>query len=616
VVIDGLPGEVAGPFATFPVPGTTPAGFSFGFGSCQQSVVDDASWDGAIWAHVDAADLAFFLHTGDWGYPDQAYEQDNPVPPYFYQVPGQLEESYKVRYDTVYPMHEIFDTVPIAYVYDDHDFAADNSDGSYPDTELNVQAYLDYFPGYPVVDPDLGIYHSFQYGNCEFFMLDSRTQRDPNIFGFPNFMDWLNDPTVPLFYAPDPVTHRFLGEDQVQWLLDGLAASTATWKFVVSPVSWNPGLRAGIELALALQGTEFDPIDTPEGTYSAAQIAVAFSDAGAGFPVEMAEIRGFTAANAIENVILLSGDLHTACLDDGANSPFPEWMASTLDRTNSQVVALLEQFGIFTWNGQGQHANQTNFDVHYGKVSVNGDESVTVELIDTEGNVFATDTLTPGFVPSPVNMTVGPQGAVFSDVPIYETALWPIFVINTGADDLMVNHLIGLEAPFQVVGLTPDFQVDPDFTLPFSVPAGQKQILAALFTPLEAGTYADTLAVISNDPDGPVGVVLFGTAVDEVGVEEPELPGDTTPLALVLEQNHPNPFNPTTTIAFTVPRSGRVNLTVFDLRGRRVRTLLDAEIEAGRHEVVLDGRELASGTYVYRLTGDTFVRTQKMQLVK
>lgn len=616
VVIDGEPGGAQGPFETYPEPGTTPGSFSFGFGSCQQAfAVDDISYDGAIWPLVDAAGLKFFLQTGDWGYPDYAWEVDNGYPPYFHQVPGQLEYSYRVRYDPEYPMAEIFDTVPIDYVYDDHDYTHNNSDGSYPDKMLSVEAYMDYFPGYALPRPDLGIYHSFVYGNCEFFVLDNRTLRDPNIFAFPNFMEWLADPTVPLYYAPDPATHRLWGEEQLAWLLDGLSTSTATWKFVVSTMPWNPGHRAGLELALALQGNpDFDPIDTPSGQFTAAEVAVEFSDGGAGFPFDMAAVRGHIADQAIENVILLSGDSHTACLDSGANSPLPEWMAGGLDRTNGQIVALQELFGIFTWDGPGQHANQTNFDEHYGKVIVNGDESVTVEIYDTEGTIIATDTLTPGFVPSPVNATVAPQGALLEDVPVGATGVWPVFVTNTGRDPLSLLALAGLEPPFQVVGLTPTFEVDPGFSLPLVIEQGQKQILGVVFAPQTQGAFQDTLGVVTSDPDGPVGVVCVGTSFS-VSVEDPGT--DQTPAAeLTLAQNVPNPFNPLTTVKFTLPQAGQVRVQVFDLRGRLVSTLVDGEMNAGAHAVDFDGRDLASGTYMCRLEGEGFTRSIKMQLVK
>ncbi|MBD3219974.1 hypothetical protein GF314_01920 [bacterium] len=616
VIVDAVPGEVQGPFETYPVPGTTPGSFSFGFGSCQQAITDDISFDGAIWPLVDAAGLKFFVHTGDWGYPDYVWEVPNGFPPYFHQIPGQLEDSYKVRYDPEYPMHEIFDTVPIDYVYDDHDYTHNNSDGSYEDKMLSVEAYMDYFPGYALPRPDLGIYHSFVYGNCEFFVLDNRTLRDPNIFAFPNFMEWLADPSVPLYYAPDPATHRLWGEEQLAWLLDGLSGSTATWKFVVSTMPWNPGHRAGVELALALQGNpDFDPIDTPSGQFTAAEVAVEFSDGGAGFPFDMAAVRGHVADHGIENVILLSGDSHTACLDSGANSPMPEWMAGGLDRTNGQIVALQEQFGIFTWDGPGQHFGQDNFDEHYGKVIVDGDESVTIEIYDTEGTIIATDTVAPGFVPSPVNATVAPQGALLEDVPVGGLGVWPVFVTNTGRDAVSLLGLGGLEPPFEVVGLTPAFEVDPGFSLPAVIEQGQKQILGVVFTPAAQGVYQDTLGVVTNDPDGPVGVVCVGTS-STVSIEDPGSGADLPTPELTLLQNTPNPFNPATTVQFALTEASHVRLEVFDLRGRLVRTLADQVFAAGGHVVAFDGRDLASGTYMCRLEGEGFARSIKMSLVK
>ena len=83
-----------------------------------------------------------------------------------------------------------------------------------------------------------------------------------------------------------------------------------------------------------------------------------------------------------------------------------------------------------------------------------------------------------------------------------------------------------------------------------------------------------------------------------------------------LEQNHPNPFNPATEIAFNLNRSGPVSLVVFDLAGRRVADLVDREMGPGRHQVTWEPRDLASGTYVFRLQADGAVMTRKGLLVK
>lgn len=93
------------------------------------------------------------------------------------------------------------------------------------------------------------------------------------------------------------------------------------------------------------------------------------------------------------------------------------------------------------------------------------------------------------------------------------------------------------------------------------------------------------------------------------------------PAALVLEGNHPNPFNPSTTIRFAVPRDMEIQLVVFDLAGRRVATLVDGQMAAGLHEVSWLGRDerggqVASGIYFCRLADGQSVHTRKMMLVK
>lgn len=80
--------------------------------------------------------------------------------------------------------------------------------------------------------------------------------------------------------------------------------------------------------------------------------------------------------------------------------------------------------------------------------------------------------------------------------------------------------------------------------------------------------------------------------------------------------NQPNPFNPSTTIRFSAPKAGRATLAVFDLRGHKVASLLDGEIAAGDHSLQFSGEGLPSGTYFYRLSGDGYEITEKMQLVK
>ncbi|MEM6646101.1 MAG: SdrD B-like domain-containing protein [Bacteroidota bacterium] len=88
------------------------------------------------------------------------------------------------------------------------------------------------------------------------------------------------------------------------------------------------------------------------------------------------------------------------------------------------------------------------------------------------------------------------------------------------------------------------------------------------------------------------------------------------PQQFTLGQSYPNPFNPQTTIPFTVPTSAPVTLTVYDLLGRTVQVLVDDALPAGRHTAVFEAGDLASGTYVYRLTTPSQTITQTMVLLK
>ena len=83
-----------------------------------------------------------------------------------------------------------------------------------------------------------------------------------------------------------------------------------------------------------------------------------------------------------------------------------------------------------------------------------------------------------------------------------------------------------------------------------------------------------------------------------------------------LGQNYPNPFNPTTTIRFGLPRRSHTTLKLFDLLGRETLTLMDAQLKAGEHEVVLNAQDISSGVYIYRIQAENFVQTRRLVLLK
>lgn len=88
------------------------------------------------------------------------------------------------------------------------------------------------------------------------------------------------------------------------------------------------------------------------------------------------------------------------------------------------------------------------------------------------------------------------------------------------------------------------------------------------------------------------------------------------PKQFSLSQNFPNPFNPTTNIEFQIPRSGLVNLTIYDALGRKVETIVNQNLNPGTYKADWDAYNYPSGVYFYRLSAGDFAGTKKMILVK
>lgn len=134
------------------------------------------------------------------------------------------------------------------------------------------------------------------------------------------------------------------------------------------------------------------------------------------------------------------------------------------------------------------------------------------------------------------------------------------------------------------------------------------------------------LADIDNDGDIDLfvgeregGIFFYRRIPGTTSVDSPE--NDFTPQDFVLAQNFPNPFNPQTTIAYSLSQSSRVTLSIYNLLGQRVATLIDAHQPAGRHSVRWDGKDdlgqnVASGIFFYRLETSGLVKTRRMVLLR
>jgi hypothetical protein len=106
-------------------------------------------------------------------------------------------------------------------------------------------------------------------------------------------------------------------------------------------------------------------------------------------------------------------------------------------------------------------------------------------------------------------------------------------------------------------------------------------------------------------------VVISDAMVQKLMVTEELIPKEYS-----LEQNYPNPFNPSTTIKFAVPRESNVNLSIYNVLGELVSTLVDDQKKSGYYEYEFNASSLASGVYLYRIKAGDFVETKKMILMK
>lgn len=121
--------------------------------------------------------------------------------------------------------------------------------------------------------------------------------------------------------------------------------------------------------------------------------------------------------------------------------------------------------------------------------------------------------------------------------------------------------------------------------------------------------------ILDYDGNGQPDTVVTLTQAVLTSIQD-ELIYKTLPTEFILDQNYPNPFNPSTTISYSLPTLGKVQLKVFNILGQEIVTLVDEIKEAGFYKVELDLKELSSGIYLYKLQAGDFVETRKMILLK
>ena len=128
------------------------------------------------------------------------------------------------------------------------------------------------------------------------------------------------------------------------------------------------------------------------------------------------------------------------------------------------------------------------------------------------------------------------------------------------------------------------------------------------FTGMAEGSATFTITAVDELKDQ--------TSIEVVVIVSDPIASTDIPTTFELKQNYPNPFNPTTNINYSIPEASDVTLTIYDMLGREVATLVNGWREPGRYNANFDASRLASGMYIYRIKAKDFQKIKKMMLIK
>jgi hypothetical protein len=199
----------------------------------------------------------------------------------------------------------------------------------------------------------------------------------------------------------------------------------------------------------------------------------------------------------------------------------------------------------------------------------------------------------------------------FDDVEALTTVSADFVLRNLGNIDL--SGMISVPTGFVLSQNGNDLPSDYNYL----IPGGGNAIFTISYTvPNPAVNYDGVIIITSNDANNPAFMlpihVTAGVPNDDPGA---------TPYITKLEGNYPNPFNPETAIRFSLKEAGPVRVSIYNLKGQLVRTLVNGNLNAGPHNLVWNGKDdnnraVSSGIYMYRMETSGYNKTLKMMLMK
>ncbi len=189
----------------------------------------------------------------------------------------------------------------------------------------------------------------------------------------------------------------------------------------------------------------------------------------------------------------------------------------------------------------------------------------------------------------------------FGKVIIGESADLSLTLLNSGMDTLEIIAISHSQSVFSHNWSPGSSQILP----------GDSLVITITFTPADTNLVLDTLRIENNDR--PLEVRLSGRGEAAVGITND---AEELPKVYALYPAYPNPFNPSTTIEFDLPKYSLVELKVYNILGEEVSTLISKEMVAGRYKYIWNAGNLASGIYLYRLSADQYSKVRKIILVR
>jgi hypothetical protein len=287
-------------------------------------------------------------------------------------------------------------------------------------------------------------------------------------------------------------------------------------------------------------------------------------------------------------------------------------MSGPLDRTNSQLVSFMEELGMYIWNMGGHNEYQSDYGNAYGRIFVAGSDSVILESVTENGAVIGRHVVQNGYLPPSRSAVIGPQRLNFGDIEVNGSpGIQGFLVVNTSIDTITIDSI-------NISGDSGYLVIPQSLTTPFDVQSGGKSLIAVLFSPTGGDTSNAVISVHTNIGED----VVYEVSVTGVGIDAVSINNGLQHIKqFTLNQNYPNPFNLSTQIHYYLPKKSIVRLTIYDLMGRKIKTLVDKEQQAGFRSIQWNAtndvsEQVTSGIYLYSIMARDFRKTKMMVLLK